>query len=184
MEHSGNTRKELAPHLAARVACAPAVFHLDSQRFHSKCPKMSENVSFSGVFSPGDSLVALECDNWSLPAVRDSLHRENTNMIISTPNLVAILAAGDALLGAGPGRSARGPLTLPSPPPRRPWLWHEEQSAGERGECAPRPAHLPTSGPTTIKLTALLTHLLTHAPSISTPNSTPNRTICARSSRA
>ena len=51
-EHFGAPEKEFPPNRAARVVCAPAVLHLVSQRFHSKCPKMSENVSFSGVFPP------------------------------------------------------------------------------------------------------------------------------------
>jgi len=109
-------------------------------------------------------------------------------MINSTRNHGVQLAASARLRPAPPEPCACGPLALPSPPPRRPWMRHEAQSAGERGECAQRPAHLPTSGPTTISLTALLTHLLSHAPSIPTsnptPNSTSNRTIFARSSRA
>ena len=101
-------------------------------------------------------------------------------MIISMPNLVAMLTVGQTFLAAGPDACAFSPLTLPSPPPQRPWLWHEEQSAGERGESTPRLAHLPTSGPTTISLTALLTHLLTDLliHSLSTLSN------CAKGSRA
>ena len=84
-------------------------------------------------------------------------------MIISMPNLVAMLTVGHTFLAAGPGRFARGPLTLPSPPPRRPWMGHEAQSAGERGESTPRQAQLPTSGLTAISLTDWLTDLLTHS---------------------
>ena len=105
-------------------------------------------------------------------------------MIISMSIHGLMLAAGATLLLAPQGTCACGPLTLPSPPPQRPWMWHEAQGSGERGECARRPAHLPTTGPTTTSLTDCLTELLTDAPSIPTPNSTPNRTICARSSRA
>ena len=101
-------------------------------------------------------------------------------MIISMSIHGLMLAAGATLLLAPQGTCACGPLTLPSPPPRRPWMGHEAQGAGERGEYAQRPAHLPTSGPTTTLLTALLTHflidLLTH--SLSTLSN------CAEASRA
>ena len=78
-------------------------------------------------------------------------------MIISMPKLVAMLGICHTFLAAETGIYACSPLTLPSPPPRRPWMWREEQSAGERGECAALPAHLPTSGPTAISLTDWLT---------------------------